>query len=113
MILPTENFDYLLYLAEEIECGTDFDKNAQEFKQLAEQLKKRVYRYCSDPDILDMADKLPTINLQPHQRSFLEQMLPRSSRSMVGNYKTREPIRIQVKNTVARFKEIRRWLGEG
>lgn len=113
MILPTDDFDYLLYLADEIEIGDHFEKDVRQFRQLAEILKKRVRRHCKDPDILDMANQLPTIELQPHQRSFLEQLLPKSGRSMVGSYKTREPIRKSVRETVARFQEIQRWLDEG
>jgi DNA-binding GntR family transcriptional regulator len=112
MILPTQAFDDLLYLASEIESGDYFDQNVKEFIQLSKQLKHRVYRYTKDPDILEMADQIPTIELQPYRRSFLEQMLPKSGRDMVGTYKTREMIRAKVRETVARFKEIRRWAGE-
>jgi hypothetical protein len=112
MILPTQEFDYLLYLASEIESGDYFNKSVKEFIQLSKQLKHRVYRHTNDPDILEMADQLPTIELQPYRRSFLEQMLPKSGRDMVGKYKTREMIRAKVSETVTRFKEIRRWLGE-
>lgn len=113
MILPPNDYDYLLYLADEIEAGDDFEKNARLFKQLAEMLRKRVYRYCQDPDILDMADQLPTIKLESYQRSFLEQLLPKSGRDMVGSYKTKEAIRKQVRDTATRFREIHRWLDEG
>jgi hypothetical protein len=113
MILPTDDYDYLRYLAEELEVGDDFEKHARQFKQLAEMLSRRVYRYCKDPDILDLADKLPTIKVASYQRSFLEQLLPRSGRDMVGDYKTKTAILQQVRETVARFKEIKRWLGEG
>lgn len=113
MILPTDDYDYLLYLADEVEAGDEFEKNARLFKQLSEMLRKRIYRYCKDPDILDMADKLPTISLESYQRSFLEQLLPKSGRDMVGNYKTKTAIREKVRDTATRFQEIHRWLDEG
>lgn len=112
MILPTEDFEQLLYLADELASDDYFEQNARQFKQLAEVLKKRIYRYCKDPDILDMADRLPPLEFEPHQRSFLEQLLPKGGRSMVGNYKIKTSVRAQVRDTTARFKEIRRWLGE-
>lgn len=112
MILPADDYEYLLYLADELEVGDQFEKHARQFKQLAEILQRRIYQYCKDPDILDMADKLPTIELGSYQRSFLEQLLPKANRDMVGTYKTREPIREKIRDTVSRFKEIRRWLDE-
>ena len=112
MILPTDDYNYLLYLADELETGDNFEKDARLFKQLAEMLKKRILKYSRNEDVLDMADQLPAIKLESYQRSFLEQLLPKSSRGMVGDYKTKEMIREQVRDTVARFKEIRRWLGE-
>jgi len=112
MILPTEDFEQLLHLADELESGDYFEENARQFKQLAEMLKKRIYRYCKDADILDLADQLPQLDFEPHQRSFLEQLLPKTGRSMVGNYKIKTSIRAQARETKARFKEIRRWLGE-
>ena len=82
MILPTEDFEQLLYLADELESGDYFEENTRQFKQLAEMLKKRIYRYCKDADILDLADQLPQLDFEPHQRSFLEQLLPKS---LLGN----------------------------
>lgn len=112
MIILPDDFDYLLYLAEEIETGDKFEQDAKKFRQLAQMMRKRVYRYCKDAEILEMADKLPDIDFQPHQRSFLEQLLPKSGKGMVGQYKIRESVRQQVRRTVTLFTDIRRWLGE-
>lgn len=112
MIFPTEDLDYLQYLADELEVGDDFEQHATKFKQLSDMLRKRIYRNCKDPEILDMVDKLPTIKLESYQRSFFEQLLPKSGRDMVGDYKTKEKIRGQVRDALVRFQEIHRWLDE-
>ena len=112
MIIDPKQLEELQYLAEQLESGDYFEQNTREFIRRADVLKARIYRHCEEPDILDLLDRLPEIELQPYRRSFLEQMLPKAGRNMVGKYKVRETIREQARQTLTIFKQIRRWLGE-
>ena len=112
MIIPSQDFDHLLYLADEIESGDYFEKHAQEFSVLLERLKDRIYQQCDDSEVLDMADRLPAIEFQPYRRSFFEQMLPKAGRDMVGKYKTKEKIRATIRESISGLESIRRLLEE-
>lgn len=112
MIIDPQEFDQLAYLADQLEEPDHFEMNLKSFIRLSEQLKDRLYRYIDEPAVLDAIDGLPVIEFQAYRRSFLEQMLPRARREMVGKYKNREIIRNQVRQTMDTLGRIRRWLGE-
>lgn len=112
MIIDAREFEQLRYLADQLEDGGHFEMNLKSFIWLSERMKNQLYRYVDDPDVLEALDALPTIEAQAYRRSFLEQMLPRNTRDMVGKYKNREVIRGQVREIVDTLARIRRWLGE-
>ena len=112
MIIDPHQFDQLIYLADQLEEADHFEMNIKNFIRLADQMKKRLYHAIDDYDVLDALDGLPVIESQAYRRSFLEQMLPKARREMVGKYKNREVIRGQVRQTMDTLRRIRRWLGE-
>lgn len=112
MSIDPRLFDELQYLADQIETSDYFEENVRRFVLLTTQLKDNLYCYTRDPDVLDALDALPAIEAQAYRRSFLEQMLPKARREIVGNYKNQEIIRGQVRETMRRLSRIRSRLGE-
>jgi hypothetical protein len=112
MIIDPHQFDQLVYLADQLEEADHFEMNLKNFIRLSEDMKGHLYYHIDHPDVLDALDGLPEIEFQAYRRSFLEQMLPKARREMVGKYKNREIIRQKVRQIVDTFSRIRRWLGE-
>lgn len=112
MLVNPQHFDYLNHLSEQLESGDHFELNLKNFLEMTERIRDHLYRHTSDLDVIDALDALPVIETQAYRRSFLEQMLPKPGREMVGNYKNREIIRSQVRETARILNKVRRWLEE-
>ncbi len=92
-------------------AGSDsFEIDARAFADLAYQLREDIYHFTSSPAVLDRLDQIPDLDLAPHQRSFLEQLLPSGARSMVGNYQVKQKILAQVQDITRAFNRIREML---
>jgi len=113
MSLLASRFDTLNYLAKSLAEGHSFETDARAFADLVQQLRDDLYDYTSSPAILDRVDQIPDLDLAPHQRSFLEQMLPSAARGMVGNYQVKQKIIAQVNDITRAFNRIRDMLPIG
>ncbi len=100
-------FQTLNYLADHLAESDSFDIEAQHFARLVRQLRDDIYNYTSSPAILDRLDQIPDINLEPHERSLLESLLPGSARDMVGNYQNKQKILAQVQEITRAFNRLR------
>lgn len=89
-------------------AGSDsFEIDARTFAGLVQDLREDIYAYTSSTAVLDRLDQIPDLDLAPHQRSFMEQLLPSSARSMVGNYQVKQKILAQVQDITRAFNRIR------
>lgn len=113
MSLLASRFDTLNYLAKSMAEGHNFEIDAPAFADLVLQLRDDLYDYTSSPAILDRVDQIPDLDLAPHQRSFLEQMLPSGARGMVGDYQVKQKILAQVNDITRAFNRIRDMLPIG
>ncbi|NUQ24371.1 MAG: hypothetical protein HUU34_10475 [Saprospiraceae bacterium] len=101
------HFKSLNYLASHLADSDSFDIDAQHFARLVRQLRDDIYDATSSPAILDRLDQIPDLNLDPHERSLLESLLPSGARSMVGNYQNKQKILAQVQEITRAFNRLR------
>ena len=113
MIIDPRYFDDIYYLAEQIEHGDQFEMDLKMFSDQIKHLKIKLRQLTDDREVHYYLNRMPELEFSAHQRSFLEQMLPKSARSMVGKYRNREKIRTQVKEIAGTFEAIRRLLEDG
>ncbi len=107
MTFLESRFDTLNYLARNMAGSDSFEIDARAFADLVQQLREHIYEYTSSPAVLDRLDQIPDLDLAPHQRSFLEQLLPGGARDMVGNYQVKQKILAQVQDITRAFNRIR------
>jgi len=103
-------FDTLNYLARNMAGSDSFEIDARTFADLVQDLREDIYAYTSAPAVLDRLDQIPDLDLAPHQRSFMEQLLPSGARNMVGNYQVKQKILAQVQDITRAFNRIREML---
>lgn len=100
-------------LANRLEYSTNFEIDARTFAAMADSLQQALYNYTDDPDILDLLDEIQSLDLSPHRRSLLEELLPRGARELLGNKHTKEKILEQVQSVNKAFRRIGRLLPPG
>ena len=100
-------FDTLNYLARTMAGSDSFEIDARTFADLVQDLREDIYASTSSTAVLDRLDQIPDLDLAPHQRSFMEQLLPGNARSMVGNYQVKQKILAQVQDISRAFNRIR------
>ena len=103
--------DDIAYLAQRIEDGDDFEQDVRSFISITKQAKTYLLAYIDDREIRGMLRRLQPIDLRPHRRSFLESILPKGQRDMVGTYAIRTKIRKQVAEIARSFDKIGFMLG--
>ena len=96
----------LTYLASQLENSDHFEIDVKTFIRIADRLRDDLYGLTSDPRILDLLDHIPELDLAPHRRTFLEQLLPKSGREMIGDHNVREKILEQVRKIAKTFHYI-------
>ena len=96
--------------AELLEHSDNFAIDAKELSRQVEELRQELFRYVDDPRILDMVEEAPTFHLSAHEPSFLERLLPESTRSMVGNYQNKQKLIENARKIAKAFNHIGRYL---
>lgn len=110
MIIDSRYFDDIYYLAEQLEHGDQFDMDLRMFSDQVKHLKIKLHQLTNDREVRYYLNRMPELEFSAHQRSFLEQMLPKGARNMVGKYRNREKIRAQVREITGNLEMIRRIL---
>lgn len=103
----TNRFASLNYLAGRMAESDSFETDARAFADLVETIRYDLYDYTDAQPVLDRLDAIPALDLAPHQRSLLEQLLPRGGRDMVGNYQVKQKILAQVGDITKSLNRIR------
>lgn len=96
--------------AASLEHSTNFAIDAKALSRQIEALRQAFFRYVEDPHILDMVEETPTLHLTAHEPSFLERLLPESTRSMVGNYQNKQKVIENALQIAQAFNRIGRYL---
>ena len=106
MTLTTRQFDEILYLAEQIEQGDNFDADVRLFARLSKTLEQDIYDQILDVKVLRVLSKLKPIKAQEEQRNFWNTVMPKSTYGMYDRYQRKEHFREQVRDAAAIFARI-------
>lgn len=113
MPVTNRHFEDLAYLVEQLEDSSSFEIDLSHFIELSNFMKAELdYQYHRDYEVQKKLAQIPDWDPFPPDQGFLEKLLPRSSRRMYGNYKHKQKIMDQVRQTGRVFYNIHLLIGE-
>ena len=110
MSLTNRQFEEILYLAEQIEEGDNFEADLRMFTRLSRKLEQDIYDQVFDADVLRVLSRLQPIAGEEKKRTFWNTVMPKSTYGMYDRYKQKENFREQVRDTATIFSRIQNML---
>lgn len=112
MSLSHRQFDEILYLAEQIEQGDNFDEDLQLFIRLSRNLEQDIYDQVFDVDVLRVLSRLQPVKAEEEKRTFWNTVMPKSTYGMYDRYQRKEHFRTQVREAANIFGRVQDLLSD-